>query len=290
MPINKKPIRVLVVDDSSTVRMILTKELSKDEDIEVVGAASDPFIARDMILDLDPDVVTLDINMPKMDGLTFLQKIMKYHPLPVIIISSTTSAGSENAIRALELGAVEVLGKPEGKSLKEINEELTDKIKIASKALVRLPSGKTAIRSSHKKTVSRESLSQSKSIIAIGSSTGGTEAIKDVIYRLPSAIPGIVIAQHMPSYFIHHFADRLNRECDLYVKVAEDGDVVTDGTVLVAPGGLHSTIKRRGAQFVISLNDGPKVNFQKPSVDVLFDSVAEVAGDKAIGVILTGMG
>lgn len=282
-------IKVLVVDDSAIVRKIFTEELSKAPDIEVVGAAPDPFVARDKILELNPDVITLDIEMPRMDGITFLKKIMAHRPLPVIIVSSLTPKGSAMAMEALENGAIEVLAKPGGSfSVGEMGAQLADKIRAASKArfLKRLPPAKSA------STVSmRGSITQTTNkVIAIGSSTGGTEALTRILTQMPPGSPGIVIAQHMPANFTRTFAERLNSLCRIRVKEGENNDSVVPGTCLIAPGNFHMLLKRSGARYYVEVKTGPLVHHQRPAVDVLFNSVAKYAGGNAVGVVLTGMG
>ena len=283
-----RKIKVLVVDDSAVVRKILSKELSKFPDIEVVGTAPDPFIARDKIVKLKPDVITLDVEMPKMDGITFLKKLMKYYPLPVIIVSSLTQKGSKLAIEALEAGAVEVMAKPGGPfSVGDMIEELANKIRISAQAKILKREEKEF------KSISTSSIALSKTtnkVIAIGASTGGTEAIKSILAKLPAATPGIVIVQHMPPKFTTSFAERLNELCQMEVKEAKNEDSVILGRALIAPGGYHMLLKRSGAKYYVIVKDGPPVHHQKPSVDVLFKSVAKCAGSNAIGVILTGMG
>ena len=291
MTVSTKKVKVLVVDDSAIVRKILSEELDKDPQIEVLGTAPDPYIARNKILKLEPDVLVLDIEMPRMDGLTFLKKIMQYHPMPVIIVSSLTKKGSDKAIEALSIGAVDVMGKPGGPySVGEMKAQLIEKVKLAGDVRIK----DKLLKAENKlhtpvKVISTRSRSTHKNIIAIGASTGGTEAIKEVIFRLPTNIPGIVIVQHMPAYFTKNFANHLNQQCDLYVKEAEHGDRVEEGKVLIAPGGIHMVLKHSGGYYV-ELRDGPMIHHQKPAVSLLFKSVAEVAGPEAIGVILTGMG
>lgn len=294
-------IRVFVVDDSAIVRKKLTDELNKYSDIQVVGTAIDPYVARDKIVRLDPDVITLDVEMPRMDGITFLKRIMRYYPKPVIIVSSLTEKGSEMALEALEAGAVEVMCKPGGAySVGELSLQLANVIRAASKANIKKKevyryksngsSGevKTAVKKRKKKS-SKTRVSTDK-IITIGASTGGTEAIKQVLLELPADCPGILICQHMPPKFTTSFAARLDSLCKMEVKEAEDGDRVMLGRVLIAPGNHHMLLKRSGAEYYVQVKDGPLVHHQRPSVDVLFKSVARSAGKNAIGVILTGMG
>ncbi|MDR1297228.1 MAG: chemotaxis response regulator protein-glutamate methylesterase [Deltaproteobacteria bacterium] len=280
-------IKVLVVDDSAIVRKIFTEQLSQAKDIEVVGTAPDPFVARDLILKLNPDVVTLDIEMPRMDGITFLKKIMAARPLPVIIVSSLTPKGSAMALEALDCGAVEVLAKPGGSfSVGEMGGQLAEKIRAASKVRVmkRAPAsqGPMAVKGAITQTTNK--------VIAIGSSTGGTEALKDILTRLPPDTPGIVIAQHMPANFTKAFADRMNGLCRINVREGQANDSVLPGTCLIAPGNFHMLLRRSGARYFVEIRTGPMVHHQRPAVDVLFKSVAKYAGANAVGVVLTGMG
>jgi len=284
-------IKVLIVDDSALVRKILMEELSSDSEIEVIGTAPDPYIARDKIVQLKPDVVLLDVEMPRMDGLTFLEILMKHKPIPVIILSSLAQSGGEVAMRALELGALEVMAKPgTSYSVKDMSEQLIEKIKAVAtvkqfkrkQEQPKASSGITSSRSAMLKTTNQ--------IIAIGASTGGTEAIKDVLEKLPANMPPILIVQHMPANFTKSFANRLNSICQLEVKEAEDMELVTPGKVLIAPGNSHMVLKRSGAVYYVEIKGGPLVFHQRPSVEVLFSSVARYAGKNAIGVIMTGMG
>ncbi|MGM0587741.1 MAG: protein-glutamate methylesterase/protein-glutamine glutaminase [Bacteroidota bacterium] len=293
-------IRVFVVDDSAIVRKKLTDELNKYSDIQVVGTAIDPYVARDKIVRLDPDVITLDVEMPRMDGITFLKKIMRYFPKPVIIVSSLTEKGSELALEALDAGAVEVMCKPGGAySVGELSLQLANVIRAASQANIKK---KEVYRYKSRDKIDSPSQSKKKApktkktrvstdkIITIGASTGGTEAIKQVMLNMPADCPGTLICQHMPPKFTTSFADRLNSLCRMEVKEAEDGDRVMLGRVLIAPGNYHMLLKRSGAEYYVQIKDGPMVHHQRPSVDVLFKSVARSAGKNAIGVILTGMG
>ncbi|MGQ9687499.1 MAG: protein-glutamate methylesterase/protein-glutamine glutaminase [Desulfobaccales bacterium] len=285
-----KKIKVLIVDDSAIVRKIFTEVLSKEPALEVVGTAPDPYVARDRIVQTKPDVITLDVEMPRMDGLTFLKKIMHYYPLPVIIVSSLTPRGGKMALQALELGAIEVLAKPDGAfSVGDLGEELIQKIRAA--AYIRLPK-KEISESVAAPTPARVTplVQTTNKIIAIGASTGGTEAIKEVLLRLPQNTPGIVIVQHMPPKFTTAFAERLNQQCAMEVKEAQDGDSVVTGRALIAPGNYHMLLKRSGARYFVQVRTGPPVHHQRPSVDVLFNSAAITGGANVIGVILTGMG
>lgn len=282
-----KNIRVLIVDDSAAMRCLLTQVLNSDPGIEVVGAASDPFIARQRIKELNPDVLTLDVEMPRMDGLTFLEKLMRGHPMPVVMVSSLTQKGCETTMRALELGAVDFVAKPTVDTLAGIQaaaQELTSKVKAASLARLSQP---TAVRPMG---LVAPSLRLTHRIIAIGASTGGTEAIRSVLMRFPPDTPGIVIVQHMPPGFTKSFAERLDSHCAIHVKEAEDGDRILPGQALLAPGGFHMAVKRSGAQAGVRVFESEPVNLHRPSVDVLFNSCAEQMGANAIGVILTGMG
>jgi two-component system chemotaxis response regulator CheB len=284
-------IRVLIVDDSAVVRKVFKEELAKEPDIEVVGAAPDPYVAREQIVALKPDVITLDIEMPRMDGITFLRKLMKHFPLPVIIVSSLTQAGSAIAMEAMDIGAVEVLAKPgEAYSVGEMGEQLAEKIRAAARVDVTKLRAKTSTMPAVVKVSSLALTASTNKIIAIGASTGGTEALKDVLTRLPATIPGIVIVQHMPANFTKSFAERLDSLCAFRVKEAEDGDTVTPGLALLAPGNFHMVMRRSGSRYYVNVKTGPLVCHQRPAVDVLFNSVAAFVGNNAIGVILTGMG
>jgi two-component system chemotaxis response regulator CheB len=280
--------KVLVVDDSAVVRKVFTSELSRDPDIEVVGSAPDPFIARDKILSLKPDVITLDVEMPRMDGITFLRKLMKHYPIPVIIVSSLTQHGSDLAMEALEAGAVEVMAKPgESYSVGDMSVELIEKVKAA--ALVRLVKKKDTPDKEKK----RSNLALTKTtnkVIAIGSSTGGTIALSQLLSSLPRNTAGTMIVQHMPESFTKSFAGRLNKLCAMEVVEAKDLDTVVPGKVLIAPGNSHMMLNRSGANYYVNVKTGPLVNRHRPSVEVLFKSVAKYAGANAVGVILTGMG
>lgn len=281
------PIRVLVVDDSAIVRRIFNQELSRHADIEVVGAAPDPYIARDKIVDLQPDVVTLDVEMPRMDGITFLKKLMRYHPVPVIIVSSLTPTGGELALEALDAGAVDVMCKPGASyTVGDMSVQLVDKIRAAAHV-------KLARRGSAPEKPQARRLSMThttNSIVAIGASTGGTVALTNILTAMPANSPGMVIVQHMPEQFTRAFANRLNKLCAVDVKEAANGDTVTPGKALIAPGNYHMVLRRSGAVYCVQVKSGPLVCRQRPSVDVLFKSVARYAGRNAVGVILTGMG
>ena len=287
---SSQKIRVLIVDDSAIVRKIFTEELSKEPDIEVVATAPDPYVARDKIVLLKPDVVTLDIEMPRMDGLTFLKKLMRYYPLPVIVVSSLTPKGSKMALEALEEGAVEVLSKPGGAySVGDMSVQLKERIRAAARVKMLRPSPSDVTRAPVKMMTNGLSETTQK-IIAIGASTGGTEALKEVLVPMPANAPGILVVQHMPAHFTTAFAERLNEICSVQVREARDGDSVISGQALIAPGNFHMLLRRSGARYYVAVKEGPFVHHQRPSVDVLFNSVAQYAGKNAVGVILTGMG
>lgn len=284
--------RVLIVDDSAVVRQILKKELSRDPAIEVIGTAGDPFIARDKILREKPDVITLDLEMPRMDGLTFLKKLMTYHPLPVIVLSSLAGEGTQVALDALEWGAVEVFGKPKcdiESGLKSEMARLREAVKSAARARV-LKGGRKPVESAAKGAGKIGLKRTTDKVIAIGASTGGTEALKAVLARLPADGPGVLAVVHMPEGFTERYAERLNQVCAMEVREARDGDAVHAGLALIARGNWHLLLGRSGAHYYAHLRQGPEVHRQRPSVEVLFHSVAEAAGANAMGVILTGMG
>ena len=286
-------IKVLVVDDSAVVRKVFREELSRERDIEVVGTAPDPYVARDKIVKLKPDVVTLDIEMPRMDGLTFLKKLMRHYPLPVIIVSSLTAKGGKLAMDALSLGALEVMSKPStAYSVGEMGVQLIDKIRAVARVKVR-PKGEGSSSSSENIQITKTPKALSKTtnkIIAIGASTGGTEALKTVLTGMPPNAPGILVVQHMPANFTTSFAERLNELSTMTIKEARDGDSLVHGVALLAPGNYHMLLKRSGARYYVQIKKGPLVHHQRPAVDVLFHSVAAYAGGNAVGVILTGMG
>lgn len=280
-------IRVLIVDDSATVRRVLSAGLGREQDIEIAGTAPDPYLARDMIVALSPDVVTLDIEMPRMDGLSFLRRLMHYHPLPVIVVSSLGRETSAIALEALALGAVDFVGKPGGAfSAGEMLESLAQKIRAAATVNRRLLKPKPGLRVSQQSSL----LKTTDAILAIGASTGGVQAIEGVLSAFPADAPGTVIVQHMPPGFTAGFAKRLNSRCAPVVREAVDGETIHPGKALIAPGDRHLTVVRSGARYLVRLTDGPPVQYQRPSVDVLFESVAKAAGANAAGVILTGMG
>jgi two-component system chemotaxis response regulator CheB len=281
--------RVLIVDDSALMRQLLTALLSEDPDIEVVNAAPDPLVAREMIKALNPDVVTLDVEMPHMDGLTFLRKIMTLRPMPVVMISTLTQAGAEVTLEALEVGAVDFVAKPTssvGSAMVALAEELRAKVKAAAKTRVRIRPAQPKPRLPQRQALNR----QTGKILMIGASTGGVEALKTLLMDLPPDCPPTLVTQHMPERFTAAFAGRLNRECPMTVCEAADQQRVQAGCVYIAPGAHHLELSREGMGWICRLHDGPPVSGHRPSVDVLFRSGARVAGAKAIGVILTGMG
>ena len=287
-------IKVLIVDDSAVVRSILNRELSRIPDIEVVGTAPDPYVAREKIVALKPDVITLDVEMPKMDGITFLEKLMHHFPLPVIILSSLTPKGCETALKALELGAVEVMHKPEldlSYKLQEMILLLVDKIRSAAATKYRF-SYRSNKEPKLKPVVVNSSsmLKTTDKILVIGASTGGTEALRYVLPSLPASFPGILVAQHMPENFTNSFSKSLNSICQMEVREAKDNDTIHPGLVLIAPGNYHMLLRRSGARYYVQVKDGPLVCRQRPSVEVLFKSAAKYAGKNCIGLILTGMG
>lgn len=286
-------IKVLIIDDSAMIRKVFEQELSKDPEIEVVGTAPDPIVGRDKIVYLKPDVITLDIEMPRMDGLTFLGKLMQHYPIPVVVVSSLAKKGGDVALKAMELGAVEVLSKPgSAYSVGDMSEQLIEKVKAASKVKVykRTEQPQVLTREQSSPMVASMAVKTTNKIIAIGASTGGTEALKEVISRLPANAPPVVIVQHMPQNFTKAFADRLNSICQVQVKEAVDGEYLATGKVLIAPGNQHMEIRRSGINYYVTLFDGPMMFHQRPAVEILFNSVAKYAGQNAVGAILTGMG
>lgn len=289
-------IKVLIVDDSALIRSVMREIISSQPDMEVVGVAPDPIIARDLIRRTNPDVLTLDVEMPKMDGLDFLEKLMRLRPMPVVMVSSLTERGSEITMRALELGAVDFVTKPKisiQSGMREYSDMIADKVRAASKARIksqRVPVSSTAVVSDSPLPLIRHTLISSEKLIIIGASTGGTEAIKEFLIRMPSDCPGILIVQHMSEGFTRSFAQRLDGLCKISVKEAEHGDRVLPGHAYLAPGHSHLLLARSGANYQTQLDQGPPVNRHRPSVDVLFHSAAVNAGKNAVGVILTGMG
>ena len=306
---NKK-IKVLIVDDSAVVRKILSSALGKYKDIEIVGTAPDPFIARNKILQFKPDVLTLDVEMPKMDGITFLHKLMVHYPIPTIMVSSLTQEGCDATLKALEVGAVDFVAKPSsrlGSDVEHVIEELYTKIKHAAKAKVRVrQKDKVGGNGNNNHSLSTDSKPpssiQNKStrnytvfkgtnkIIFIGASTGGTEALKDVLIKMPPDSPAIAIVQHMPEMFTKAFATRLDSLCSITVKEGKDGDSLIPGQAIIAPGNYHMSVRKNGAMYRIETNQDSPVHHQRPAVDVLFDSASKYVGPNAIGVIMTGMG
>ncbi|MGE5664808.1 MAG: protein-glutamate methylesterase/protein-glutamine glutaminase [Deltaproteobacteria bacterium] len=276
-------VRLLIVDDSAIVRESLERNLSRDPEIEVVGTAPDPYVARDMIVTLKPDVLSLDIEMPRMDGITFLRRLMTYYPIPVVVLSSLTQKGGALAVEALEAGAVDVLCKSDtGNGIGNLYAQLAASIKAASKV-------KPAFRaepSSRRLVMARPATR----IVAVGASTGGTVALMDILAAMPPNAPGFVIVQHMPKQFTRPFANRLNEVCAMEVKEAETGDLVRPGRALIAPGDRHTLVRRSDSQYVAQVKDGPLVSRHRPSVNALFKSVSQSAAKNAVGVILTGMG
>ena len=306
-------IKVLVIDDSAIVRDVLGTFISSQDDMELVGIAPDPYIGRDKIVQLKPDVITLDIEMPRMDGLTFLEKLMRYWPLPVIIVSSITQKDNLTAIKALELGAFDVVNKPSGSiSVNEIKENIAIKIRNAyyekdqflekwKKFSDNFNTQRNKILNEKKDLVNVKEnskkflgyLNQIKTtdrMVVIGASTGGTVALEYIFQKLPRVIPPVLVVQHMPPTFTYQFAKRLNELCEPEVKEAEDGEIIQKGTIYIAPGGYHMELNRSGEILKIAITDGPRVHFQKPAVDVLFKSVAEITGKNALAILLTGMG
>lgn len=296
-------IRVLVVDDSAIVRNKLSTELNRYPDIQVVGTAMNPYIARDKIVELNPDVITLDVEMPRMDGITFLKKLMKFYPKPVIIISSLTKKGSEIALEAIQAGAVEVMCKPGGSySVGSLSEQLAHVIRAANSANLKVkhqinsnvPSysatSTTGQSKSNKVNGQRGAEYHPNSLIAIGASTGGTEALTTVLKTMPADCPPILIVQHMPAHFTEAFANRVNQLCDIEVREAKDGDKVTPGLALIAPGNFHMLLKNSLGNLTVVVKDGPKVHHQRPAVDVLFQSIAKSHPKNIAAAILTGMG
>ena len=302
MALTPKKIRVLIIDDSASVRQALTKVLEEDPEIEVMGAASDPFMAARKIQEDVPDVITLDVEMPRMDGITFLRKIMSQRPIPVVMCSSLTEEGSATLMQALEAGAVDIILKPKigaadyladsGVRIREavkgaavarvggarrMSAAMTTQAKLTADAVLPPPSGRAMAKTT-------------EMVVCVGASTGGTEALREMLEQLPANSPGIVIVQHMPEKFTAAFAQRLNTLCEVEIKEAENGDPVLRGHVLIAPGDRHMLLERQGARYVVSVRTGPLVSRHRPSVDVLFRSAARCAGGNAMGVIMTGMG
>lgn len=295
--------KVLIVDDSAVVRQTLTAIIESDPSLKVIGTANDPYFAVQKIQQEVPDVITLDIEMPKMDGLTFLKKIMTQHPIPVVIISSLTSHNTETGIKALEYGALDIITKPRMDTIRFFQESkirICDAIKAAAiakikrKTIVQINSAKVEPKYSADVIISKGStqslLKTTEKVVSVGASTGGTEALSVFLQSLPADSPGILIVQHMPEHFTRSFANRLNDICKITVKEAENNDTVIRGRALIAPGNMHMLLKRSGARYYVEVKDGPLVNRHRPSVDVLFRSTAKFAGANSIGIIMTGMG
>ncbi|CAK0778429.1 protein-glutamate methylesterase/protein glutamine deamidase [Gammaproteobacteria bacterium] len=286
-------IKVLVVDDSALIRSVLTEIIGREPDLVVVGTAADPYQAREKIKALEPDVLTLDVEMPRMDGLDFLERLMRLRPMPVVMVSSLTERDSEVTFRALELGAVDVVSKPRldiRRGMEDYAQEITDKIRAAAAARFRPHTIRAATKMPSSPEPSKPMWYSSERVIVIGASTGGTEAIKEVLLGMPPDAPTILITQHMPAGFTRPFAERLDRLCRLRVQEAVHGERALPGHAYVAPGDAHLTVRRSGADYVLGLNQDPPVNRHRPSVDVLFHAAADAVGRNAIGVILTGMG
>lgn len=283
-------LHVLIVDDSATARAVLSEILRSDPAIETVDTAPDAYVARDKIVANRPDVICLDVEMPRMDGITFLTKLMQYMPIPVVMVSSLTQKGARTTLDALEAGAIDFVPKPHSNiydGSDAIHDELLEKVKTAARANVNRPKAS----STPKPITYRSALSETtQKIVAIGASTGGTEALKEILVQLPRNAPGIIIVQHMPANFTAQFAERLNGLCEIEVKEAKDGDTVSVGQVLIAPGDFHMVLRRSGHRYYVQIGGGEKISGHRPSVDVLFNSVAKTAGSNAVGVILTGMG
>ena len=296
-----RKIRVLIVDDSATVRQVLAQVLASDPGIEVMGAAADPYVAVQRIQQEVPDVITLDIEMPRMDGLTFLDKIMSQHPLPVVICSTLAGKGSDTALAAMEKGAIEIITKPKlgaREFFEEARVQICDVVKAAAAARFRGPRPAAKMTATPKLTAdailskpeSHAMIQTTEKVVAVGASTGGTEALREFLEAMPADAPGIAIVQHMPELFTTRFAERLNKICRISVKEAANNDSIVAGQALIAPGNRHLLLKRSGARYYVELRDGPLVSRHRPSVDVLFRSAARYAGRNAIGVIMTGMG
>ncbi len=287
-------IRVVVVDDSALVRGLLGEIINRQSDMCCIGAASDPLVAREMIRNLDPDVITLDVEMPRMDGLDFLARLMRLRPMPVVMVSTMTERGAEVTLRALELGAVDFVAKPKigvADGLARLADDITDRIRAAARAHVRrLTQSTTPAAPQAAATPPRLGTLSTEKIIFIGASTGGTEATREVLTALPADAPGVMITQHMPAGFTRSYAQRLDTLCRIRVKEAADGDRVLPGHAYIAPGGFHLSVERSGANYIARVRDGEPVNRHKPSVEVLFDSAARTVGRNALGVMLTGMG
>ena len=295
-----KRIRVLVVDDSALVRSILSKIINQQKDMECIGSANDPLVAREMIRELNPDVITLDVEMPRMDGIDFLERLMRLRPMPVVMISTLTERSASVTIRALELGAVDFVAKPRlgvASGLMELSAQIVEKVRIAGSVVIRRAAARPKITDRLAESTepvlrlnSCKEHRHAKKLICIGASTGGTEAIKEILVRLPTDSPGVVVTQHMPAGFTSSFAIRLNSLCQITVKEAVNGEKILLGHAYIAPGGMHLRVSKNGCHYIAEVVDGELVNRHKPSVEVLFKSVARVAGKNAYGIMLTGMG
>jgi len=299
-----KKTRVVVVDDSALVRSLLAEIINRQPDMECIGAAADPFVAREMIRNLNPDVITLDVEMPRMDGIDFLSKLMRLRPMPVVMVSTLTERGAEVTMKALELGAVDFVAKPKigvSDGMRQLADEITEKVRIAARArvskltaaaVVNSVANDAHVASGVKPVVASAGLGRlsTEKIIFIGASTGGTEATREVLCALPPDSPAVMITQHMPPGFTKSYATRLDSLCQIAVKEAVDGERVLPGHAYIAPGGLHLSVERSGANYIARVRDGDPVNRHKPSVEVLFNSAATVVGRNAVGVMLTGMG
>ncbi|MGC8783431.1 MAG: protein-glutamate methylesterase/protein-glutamine glutaminase [Armatimonadota bacterium] len=286
-----RPVRVLIIDDSVVIRQLLKDIFARDGGIEVVGTASDPIEGYDKIVQLKPDVLTLDVEMPRMDGITFLEKLMRSNPMPVVMVSTLTREGSEVTLKALELGAVDFIAKPTQSiftGMAALSHEITSKVKAAARARVRPKQAPVAPLEMPQASIKRAT--GMNRLIAIGASTGGPEAIRQVLQALPSEVPPIVVVQHMPPVFTRSFAERLDKLCAVHVKEAEDGDVLQPGHAYIAPGDYHLQVARNGSQYRARVVQTEPVNRHRPSVDALFDSVAEAGGSATVAVLLTGMG
>ena len=291
--------RVVVVDDSALVRSLLAEIINRQSDMECIGAAADPLVAREMIRNLNPDVITLDVEMPRMDGIDFLGKLMRLRPMPVVMVSTLTERGADVTMRALELGAVDFVAKPKigvADGLRQLADDITDKIRVATRAQLRRPSANvaSAAASGHAPSaaapIAHLGRLSTEKIVFVGASTGGTEATKEVLMSLPPDFPAVMITQHMPPGFTRSYAARLDGLCRIRVAEARDGERVLPGHAYIAPGGLHLSVERSGANYIARVQDGEPVNRHKPSVEVLFKSAARIVGQNALGIMLTGMG
>jgi len=290
--------RVVVVDDSALVRSLLAEIINRQSDMQCVGAAADPLVAREMIRNLNPDVITLDVEMPRMDGIDFLGKLMRLRPMPVVMVSTLTERGADVTLRVLELGAIDFVAKPKigvADGLRQLADDITDKIRVATRAQVRRPSASASAAATGHATSAAAPIAQlgrlsTEKVIFIGASTGGTEATKEVLMSLPPDCPALMITQHMPPGFTRSYAARLDGLCRIRVAEARDGERVLPGHAYIAPGGLHLSVERSGANYIARVQDGEPVNRHKPSVEVLFKSAARIVGQNALGIMLTGMG